>query len=91
MVSRRPPPPAGRLIYGIRPEHFLCRGDGVPAEVVVVEPTGSETQVVVKAGGQEMICVFRERISAKPGETIQSCPIPSSAHLFDQESGQRLN
>ena len=35
-------------VYGIRPEHFRLRGDGVPAEVVVVEPTGSETQVVAK-------------------------------------------
>src|SRR5439155_1915378 len=29
--------------YGIRPEHFVLADDGVPAEVVVVEPTGSET------------------------------------------------
>ena len=61
-----------------------------PVEVVVVEPTGSETQVVVKGGGQEMICVFRERISAKPGETIHLLPDPKRAHLFDQETGRRL-
>jgi multiple sugar transport system ATP-binding protein len=79
------------VIYGIRPEHFQLAPMGVPVEVVVVEPTGSETQVVVKGGGQEMICVFRERVTAKPGETIHVAPDPRLVHLFDQESGQRLN
>ena len=33
-------------VYGIRPEHFTLADDGAEAEVQVVEPTGSETQVV---------------------------------------------
>jgi multiple sugar transport system ATP-binding protein len=78
------------VIYGIRPEHFQLSPAGVPVEVVVVEPTGSETQVVVKGGGQEMICVFRERVTAKPGETIHVAPDPKLVHLFDEASGQRL-
>jgi len=76
--------------YGIRPEHFALSGEGVPLEVVVVEPTGSETQVVAKAGGQEVICVFRERVSARPGETIRVQPNPDLVHLFDHDKGQRL-
>src|SRR5215218_7531455 len=55
-------------IYGIRPEHFRLMPDGMPVEVVVVEPTGSETQVVVRSDGQEMIAIFRDRVIAKPGE-----------------------
>jgi multiple sugar transport system ATP-binding protein len=78
------------VIYGIRPEHFQLAATGVPVEVVVVEPTGSETQVVVKGGGQEMICVFRERVTAKPGETIHVAPDPKLVHLFDEATGQRL-
>jgi multiple sugar transport system ATP-binding protein len=38
--------------YGIRPEHLMLSENGIPAKVLVVEPTGSETQVVVKVGGQ---------------------------------------
>src|SRR6266513_5172923 len=34
------------VIYGIRPEHFSLADDGAEAEVHVVEPTGSELQVV---------------------------------------------
>jgi multiple sugar transport system ATP-binding protein len=80
------------VVYGVRPEHFQLTPSGVPVEVVVVEPTGSETQVVVRGGGghQEMVCVFRERVTAKPGETIHVQPNPRLVHLFDQETGQRL-
>jgi multiple sugar transport system ATP-binding protein len=77
-------------IYGIRPEHFRLSGDGVPVEVVVVEPTGSETLVFVKGSGTEMICIFRERVQAGPGETIHIAPNPNLVHLFDAQSGQRL-
>jgi multiple sugar transport system ATP-binding protein len=77
-------------IYGIRPEHFRLAADGMPVEVVVVEPTGSETQVVVRSDGQEMIAIFRERVMAKPGETIRIAPDPALVHLFDQETGRRL-
>ena len=77
-------------VYGIRPEHFRLTDDGLSAEVVVVEPTGSETQVVARLGGHEYVCVFRERISAGPGETIRIAPDPGLVHLFDVESGKRL-
>jgi len=57
----------------------------------VVEPTGSETQVVVRLAGGPVICAFRERISARPGERIGIAPDPAVAHLFDEGSGMRLN
>ena len=78
------------VIYGVRPEHFLLSDDGVPAEVVVLEPTGSETQAQLRIGGQEVTGVFRERLSAKPGETIRVMPRPDLVHLFDPGSGKRL-
>jgi multiple sugar transport system ATP-binding protein len=77
--------------YGIRPEHFRLGGSGLAVEVIVVEPTGSETQVVAKAGAQAITCVFRERITARPGEIIHVQPDPALVHLFDKETGQRIN
>jgi len=79
------------MIYGIRPEHWRLGGDGVDATVQVVEPTGSETQVIARLGGNPIICAFRERISARPGEAIRIAPDPSVVHLFDEASGARLN
>jgi multiple sugar transport system ATP-binding protein len=78
-------------VYGIRPEHFVIDGEGIPVEVSVIEPTGSETQIVVNAGGDEMTLVFRERIAAKPGETIRVLPIHNQMHIFDAVRGHRLN
>jgi multiple sugar transport system ATP-binding protein len=76
--------------YGFRPEHLRIAQEGVPAEVVVVEPTGSETQVMLKLGGEDIVAVFRDRITARPGEKINILPDLSTVHLFDGESGQRL-
>ena len=77
-------------LYGIRPEHMVLSGEGgIPAIVHVVEPTGSETQVVAQLGDASILCAFRERVSAKPGETIWIAPEPSLAHVFDAETGRR--
>jgi len=62
----------------------------VPVEVVVVEPTGSETLIVVKGGHTELDCLFRSRILPQPGETLRILPDMAHAHLFDAESERRL-
>jgi multiple sugar transport system ATP-binding protein len=80
-----------RAVYGIRPEHFALGGRALKAEVSVVEPTGSETQVFAKLGTEKIVGVFRERIAARPGEMLPMAPDPAAVHLFDAESGERLN
>ncbi|MBB4145751.1 ABC transporter ATP-binding protein [Rhizobium rhizoryzae] len=77
--------------YGFRPEHLVLSGEGIPMEVVVVEPTGSETQVVARAHDTEITCLFRDRISARPGEIIRVMPDLGKLHLFDSGAGVRLN
>jgi len=91
-IQNAPAASVGRpAYYGIRPEHFRLSHDGMPIEVIVTEPTGSETLVVAKAGGREISCVFRERIGAGPGEIIHVQPDPALVHLFDRETGRRIN
>jgi len=55
------------------------------------EPTGSETQVFAKLGGEQVVAVFRERHQFNPGDKIRLKPDPSLVHLFDEETGKRLN
>ena len=81
----------GRAVCGIRPEHLVLADDGLPATVKLVEPMGSETQVTMALGDQTIIGVFRERLSAQPGETIHVRPAPDFIHLFDAGTGQRIN
>jgi multiple sugar transport system ATP-binding protein len=90
-IAGEPRAAAGQtVIYGVRPEHFLLTDAGVPAEVIVLEPTGSETQAQLRIGSQEITGVFRERLTARPGETIRILPQPDLVHLFDPASGKRL-
>jgi multiple sugar transport system ATP-binding protein len=78
------------IILGIRPEHLEISTDGFDAEVVVIEPTGSETQLFARVGGQEIAAVFRERHSFAPGQSIRLRPRAEHLHLFDSSSGKRL-
>src|SRR5712692_1759603 len=80
-----------KVVYGIRPEHFVIADDGAEAQVQVIEPTGSELNVVAKLGGADIIAVFRERHSFQPGDKIRLKPDPRLVHLFDEASGKRLD
>jgi len=80
------------VIYGTRPEHMelSSNGEGVPTEVVVVEPTGADTQVFTKIAGVDITSVFRDRHAFRPGEVIRLRPDVDRAHLFDAATGVRL-
>ena len=82
----------GEMInLGIRPEHFVLDPNGIGAEIITVEPTGSETQVAMRLAGHDVVGVFRERVSAKPGETLHVLLDAARLHLFDAQSGKRLS
>jgi multiple sugar transport system ATP-binding protein len=85
------PPGASSQVatYGIRPEHLMLADDGIPATIVIVEPTGSETQVGMRIGDTPLIGAFRERISGRPGDTLHVKPDLALVHLFGPD-GSRL-
>jgi multiple sugar transport system ATP-binding protein len=91
-LPRAAVPAEGRpAVYGVRPEHFQLSGEGWPARVNVIEPTGSETQVLAELAGTPIVCAFRERIATRPGETIRLTADPKMVHLFDAGTGNRLS
>jgi multiple sugar transport system ATP-binding protein len=79
-----------RVKYGIRPEHMDLGNSDIPAEVVVVEPMGAETELLVKVQDQTLTLVTHGRSGAGPGERVLIAPQPQHAHLFDAASGRRL-
>ncbi len=79
------------VLYGMRPEHFsLATGAGLPAEVIVVEPTGADTQLYCRFNGQEVTSLVRDRVACRAGDHVGLMPDPARAHLFDAASGARL-
>ncbi len=82
--------PGRSVTYGIRPEHVAIGDGGIPLEVMVVEPTGAETQILGRAGGLTLDAVVRERIRVGPGAKLPFRIDPALVHLFDGTTGLRL-
>jgi multiple sugar transport system ATP-binding protein len=76
--------------YGIRPGDLALAPDGIPARVVVVEPTGAETEMVVDVGGQQLIVVLHGRTAVRPDETVHLRVDPAKSHVFHGASGRRM-
>ncbi len=85
---------AQAVAYGVRPGDLGVGGRAdartVPAEVIVVEPTGAETELLVLAGATQIVVVLHGRTSARPGETIHLSIDTGAIHLFDPTSGAAL-
>ena len=82
--------PGRKVTFGVRPEHLLLTETGLPVSVVVVEPTGSEIHLVLRAGDQELTAVIRERRTFTPGQALHVTPEAGMVHLFDTATGERL-
>jgi multiple sugar transport system ATP-binding protein len=83
--------------YGIRPGDLSIApaGDGdVSASVIVVEPTGAETELLLEVGQGEQTAqitlVMHGRTSVQPGQTVRLRVDAPKAHAFDGASGQRI-
>jgi len=79
-----------KVKYGVRPEHLELASSGIPAEVVVVEPMGAETEILAKAGDATLTIMTRGRSTAGPGDRIFLAPQAAHVHLFDAASGLRI-
>jgi len=81
-----------KVVYGIRPEHLGvgAPGTGIPAEVQVVEPTGASTYVFTRIAGAPVTAIFTDRRKLAPGERVGLLPQLDRLHLFDAETGRRL-
>ena len=85
---------AGRSVhYGIRPSDMTlsASAQGVPAQVVVVEPTGAETELLLQVGQAQLTMVLHGRTKVNPGDTVHLDIDVSKVHLFDGQSEQRLD
>ena len=84
---------SGQVVhYGIRPGdiHLSPTGHGIAAKVIVVEPTGAETELLVQVGNMQIVVVIHGRTAAKPDETVHLVIDTDKAHVFDSASGKRL-
>jgi multiple sugar transport system ATP-binding protein len=82
------------VTYGIRPEHLTLAAAGentVPAQIIVVEPTGAETELLIQAGDAQVILRTHGRPAVNPDDRIALGVDPAHVHLFDQTTGVRMS
>ena len=82
--------PGQEVDYGIRPTDLVLADQGVAAQVVVVEPTGAETELLLQVGDQQLVLVMHGRTEVQPDERVFLGIDPGKAHVFDARSGARL-
>ena len=84
---------AGRPVrIGIRPEDMVVSEAGtLQATVTLVEPTGAESYVLVRSAMGE--CTLRMAGAARyaPGDALRMTVATHKIHVFDAQSGERLN
>jgi multiple sugar transport system ATP-binding protein len=78
--------------YGVRPTNVqvATSGDGIPAKVIVVEPTGAETELLLQVGNEQLVVVVHGRTKVQPDDTVHLSIDPAASHLFDSASGERI-
>ena len=76
--------------YGVRPTDLALAPQGVPAKVVVVEPTGAETELLVQVADQHIVVVMHGRTTAQPDDIVHLALDAEKAHVFDAANGARL-
>jgi multiple sugar transport system ATP-binding protein len=87
------------VIVGVRPEDFELResrggADGasvLSGEVSLIEPTGPETYMEVDLGFKEITVRLAGRPTLALGAAVHFAIPPKAVHLFDADSGVRLN
>ncbi len=77
------------MTFGIRPEHISVDGAGetADADVVLIEPLGSDTLGLLRIGGCEMTGRFAPESGLKAGTRRRVSFAMNKIHLFDPETG----
>lgn len=85
----------GQVQVGIRPENLKLVAQSDPntitAEVVVVEPTGSITEIVLRKGERDFTITSSERLNLQAGETVSLAADANAIQVFEADDKLLLN
>ena len=79
------------VILGVRPEHLKIGKKGLVMSVMQTEPTGPEIHIYGEVAGVEVCTITTERVKLKRGDKVFLSPLPGATHVFDKQSGLRID
>jgi sn-glycerol 3-phosphate transport system ATP-binding protein len=88
-VPLPPGVPERPLTLGIRPEHVVLEEGGIPVQVALVEPLGSETLVHGRLADGTGLLIKRPG-AAPVGERLAVALPAGALHLFETDTGRRI-
>jgi len=84
--------PGRTLVYGVRPvDLVLAEGGALQGQMVLSENTGAETMIHVGVDGDDLRVVVPGRPHIERGSAVGFSIAPAKVHLFDPESGRRID
>ncbi len=87
-----PCPQEGPLTLGLRPEHIQLRGDAAwRGEVLLVEPTGADTYIVLKTGAGNVTVRAPAHTHLAIGENVGLAVDSAHCNWFNTASGVRID
>ena len=83
--------PDADITLGVRPGDLRIADSGIPAKVELVEDLGDSVIAIATIGTQRIKVRLEPYTSLAEGERIFLTFAPTAAHLFDQQTGERLS
>ncbi|WP_170419511.1 ABC transporter ATP-binding protein [Ruegeria atlantica] len=81
------------ILIGIRPEHLEQTTDAarISVKTSVIEPTGAETLITAHHAETEVLAALRGHVPIAAGATLDLTFEDTHVHLFDAQTGLRLD
>jgi multiple sugar transport system ATP-binding protein len=83
-------PEGTAVTYGVRPQTITLDPNGMPAEVVLVEPTGEVVEATLSFAGHDIVAVLPEDAALEPGDKVGLHIHAERTFVFDAQTGERL-
>ena len=80
------------VVFGVRAEHVVVGRGDASGMVRLVEPLGDSTLLFLDCGGESlMVAKVESETAVRPGDTLRYSFDATRCHLFDAQSGARMN
>jgi ABC-type sugar transport system ATPase subunit len=89
-INARVPGPPREIILGVRPGDIVADGQGIAAEIYVNEPLGETTIVNLKIGSAPVKMRVTGKSLFRDGQQIRVRFHADRLHVFERDSGRRV-